>query len=257
MSSSGQPILRVLKDDDDHDWFGPHKNRYDFNSKIMITAIISLSAVVLLVLGLHIYARYVLHRQSRRRRTALRHLGLTVAHARSAAEPPPPKTGLEPWIIASLPIFAFDGSTNTNSISSDDDDHKYSSECAVCLCNLEEGEMARLLPNCNHTFHAECIDKWLSSQSTCPICRTEAKPRPRLEPEPREGLVATAPPLEPLTSSTCMEGTSTLDSAAKINNGSSGSNRLSSFRRMLSRERSSRRIQPCGQEDVVQDIERQ
>ncbi|PON81602.1 LOW QUALITY PROTEIN: 43kDa postsynaptic protein [Trema orientale] len=268
MPSSGRAIPRVLKVDDDD--VGrprvPHQNHYDLNSKIMLTAIISLSIVVLLVLALHIYARYVLRRQERRRRAALRHLGLTVAESRSASEPPPPKTGLEPSVIASLPLFAFNNSSSRSSTNTDP--HNHSSECAVCLSNLEEGEMARLLPNCNHSFHAECIDKWLSSRSTCPICRTEAEPRPRLEPEPREGLVGssggntapppTAPPLERLNSmSSCVEGTS--DAANKISNGtSSGSNRLSSFRRILSRERSSRRIQPCGQDqDVIQDLERQ
>ncbi|XP_062105894.1 E3 ubiquitin-protein ligase ATL41-like [Humulus lupulus] len=263
MSSSGRAIPRVLNDDDDQrPWYRhPHKSGYDFSSKIMLTAIISLSIVVIFVLFLHLYARYVLRRRARRRRQALHQLGLTVAEARSATEPPPPKTGLEPSVIASLPVFTF------NCTGSIDLDQDRSNECAVCLSNLEEGERARLLPNCNHTFHAECIDKWLSSQSTCPICRTEAEPKPRPEPEPREGVVLssiasppTAPPLERLGSmSSCMEGTSTTSmssDSAKINNGSSS---RFSFRRMLSRERSSRRIQPnCVQEDVtLHDIERQ
>ena len=25
--------------------------------------------------------------------------------------------------------------------------------------------------NCNHQFHIYCIEKWLSKQTTCPICR--------------------------------------------------------------------------------------
>nr|1IYM_A Chain A, EL5 [Oryza sativa] len=44
-------------------------------------------------------------------------------------------------------------------------------ECAVCLAELEDGEEARFLPRCGHGFHAECVDMWLGSHSTCPLCR--------------------------------------------------------------------------------------
>ncbi|KAI5683471.1 hypothetical protein M9H77_04699 [Catharanthus roseus] len=46
-------------------------------------------------------------------------------------------------------------------------------ECAVCLENFRGGEKCRLLPKCNHSFHAECIDSWLLKTAVCPICRTE------------------------------------------------------------------------------------
>ncbi|XP_057467010.1 RING-H2 finger protein ATL52-like [Actinidia eriantha] len=52
-------------------------------------------------------------------------------------------------------------------------------ECAVCLCDFEEGEEVRTLPECTHYFHVPCIDMWLSSHTTCPICRTDAMPLPR------------------------------------------------------------------------------
>lgn len=44
-------------------------------------------------------------------------------------------------------------------------------ECAICLSEFTPGERLRLLPKCNHGFHARCIDTWLSSHSSCPKCR--------------------------------------------------------------------------------------
>ncbi|KAG2314019.1 hypothetical protein Bca52824_017141 [Brassica carinata] len=45
-------------------------------------------------------------------------------------------------------------------------------ECVICLSELADGDKAKLLPSCKHWFHAHCIDAWLESQATCPICRT-------------------------------------------------------------------------------------
>ena len=52
--------------------------------------------------------------------------------------------------------------------------------CAVCLSEFEEGEDLRTLPECVHSFHAECIDMWLYSHSNCPVCRTNAAPSPQM-----------------------------------------------------------------------------
>ncbi|KAL7000562.1 RING-type E3 ubiquitin transferase, partial [Sarracenia purpurea var. burkii] len=81
-----------------------------------------------------------------------------------------PKTGLDPIVIASMRVFLFRRS------GTDDDDDAMETKCAVCLSILEDNEMAKLLSNYKHIFHVECIDRWISSQSTCPICRTEGKP---------------------------------------------------------------------------------
>ncbi|KAF3553622.1 hypothetical protein F2Q69_00016160 [Brassica cretica] len=44
-------------------------------------------------------------------------------------------------------------------------------DCAVCLCEFTEKDKLRLLPTCSHAFHLNCIDTWLQSNSTCPLCR--------------------------------------------------------------------------------------
>lgn len=47
------------------------------------------------------------------------------------------------------------------------------SECAVCLDEVESEQPARLVPGCNHGFHLECADTWLSKHSVCPVCRAK------------------------------------------------------------------------------------
>ncbi|GMN43790.1 hypothetical protein TIFTF001_012991 [Ficus carica] len=51
-------------------------------------------------------------------------------------------------------------------------------ECAVCLCEFQEDETLRLIPKCDHVFHPECIDTWLESHTTCPVCRANLVPDP-------------------------------------------------------------------------------
>ncbi|PKU84021.1 E3 ubiquitin-protein ligase Os04g0590900 [Dendrobium catenatum] len=45
-------------------------------------------------------------------------------------------------------------------------------DCSVCLGEFTEEESLRLLPKCSHAFHLQCIDTWLKSNSSCPLCRT-------------------------------------------------------------------------------------
>lgn len=42
--------------------------------------------------------------------------------------------------------------------------------CSVCINEYVAGNKLRQLP-CMHEFHFHCIDRWLSENSTCPICR--------------------------------------------------------------------------------------
>ncbi|KVI06343.1 Zinc finger, RING/FYVE/PHD-type [Cynara cardunculus var. scolymus] len=44
-------------------------------------------------------------------------------------------------------------------------------ECVVCLERFKTGEKCKVLPNCNHSFHGDCIDSWLIKTGACPICR--------------------------------------------------------------------------------------
>jgi len=43
--------------------------------------------------------------------------------------------------------------------------------CSICLNEKNDNIIRRLI--CNHDFHINCIDLWLSCNKTCPICRLE------------------------------------------------------------------------------------
>ncbi|XP_024315500.1 E3 ubiquitin-protein ligase ATL41 [Brachypodium distachyon] len=65
-------------------------------------------------------------------------------------------------------------------------------ECVVCLQELADGDVVRVLPACKHFFHGGCIDVWLRTRSSCPVCR--AYP----EPEAGARLGELSPPLPQL-----------------------------------------------------------
>ncbi|XP_004715458.1 E3 ubiquitin-protein ligase RNF6 [Echinops telfairi] len=49
-------------------------------------------------------------------------------------------------------------------------DGELSKVCSVCISDYVAGNKLRRLP-CMHEFHIHCIDRWLSENCTCPICR--------------------------------------------------------------------------------------
>lgn len=44
--------------------------------------------------------------------------------------------------------------------------------CSICLCEMDSTSVVRKL-RCNHLFHADCIDPWLISNQTCPLCKDD------------------------------------------------------------------------------------
>ncbi|CAI0474876.1 unnamed protein product, partial [Linum tenue] len=68
-------------------------------------------------------------------------------------------------LLESLPLFTF-ASIHRHSASSS------SGDCTVCFSKFKPNDQLRLLPLCCHTFHSACIDTWLLSNQTCPLCRS-------------------------------------------------------------------------------------
>ncbi|XP_048567778.1 RING-H2 finger protein ATL74-like [Triticum urartu] len=75
--------------------------------------------------------------------------------------------GLDASALSALPVTVHRKEAGSTSAAGAD--------CAVCLSELADGDAVRQLPNCGHVFHVECVDAWLRTRTTCPLCRTEAE----------------------------------------------------------------------------------
>ncbi|KAL2345719.1 hypothetical protein Fmac_007004 [Flemingia macrophylla] len=144
-----------------------------FNPSLAVVIII-LVAALFLVAFFSIYIRHCADSSP----NTLGPAAAAAARARRAAR------GLDPELIETFPILQY----------SDVKNHKIgkeSLECAVCLCEFEDSETLRLIPKCDHVFHPDCIDEWLKSHTTCPVCRANLSPA---EPDHAAGV---AHPEEP------------------------------------------------------------
>ncbi|KAK1281125.1 RING-H2 finger protein ATL5 [Acorus gramineus] len=151
----------------------------------MLATILVLFTVVLAILCFHLYARWLLLRRLRHRRRQLL-LRRRRLHPPSSSSAGAPSRGLDPALLASLPVFVYPSKGAETGLI----------ECSVCLSEFEEGEKGRRLPACEHAFHTDCIDAWFGSHDTCPLCRST------VDAPPSEAIVVpiedpVAPPLPP------------------------------------------------------------
>ncbi|CDW87640.1 zinc finger [Stylonychia lemnae] len=42
--------------------------------------------------------------------------------------------------------------------------------CSVCFEEFANNQKFKILPNCQHEYHSECINKWLEDEKRCPVC---------------------------------------------------------------------------------------
>ncbi|XP_052883433.1 RING-H2 finger protein ATL2 [Gossypium arboreum] len=147
------------------------KREFAVSRKIMLAAIATLLGVVTIIVLLHLCSRYHLRRKERRQRAALHRQRTQITAINESSINEALKSGLDPLIIASLPMFTYKITPGQV------DDHDEPTECSVCLGTITEEFTDRVLLNCKHMFHVECIDTWLGSHTTCPIYSSLVEPR--------------------------------------------------------------------------------
>ena len=58
---------------------------------------------------------------------------------------------------------------NNSTIETNFDSNVNETICSICRQPIVN--ICRKLNNCSHSFHVACIDEWLVTNNTCPICR--------------------------------------------------------------------------------------
>ncbi|PAN32917.2 hypothetical protein PAHAL_5G519600 [Panicum hallii] len=162
---------------------GPFTRRqeqeYSFSGRVLLTAVVILAILTVFF----VLVRLLLYQFVARGRG-----GLTAGIRRSFGSlGRSARRGLDASALAALPVTAYrrkpqqadDGGGSASAASTSADG---ATECAVCLSELADGEKVRALPSCGHVFHVECVDAWLRSRTTCPVCRAEVRPNPDARP---------------------------------------------------------------------------
>ncbi|CAO2815114.1 unnamed protein product [Amaranthus hypochondriacus] len=190
----------------------PSKSPIDFSPPLIAMVVVAAAAFLFITYSRFI-SRYLfppfLHfiRRHRRRRRFFPPLEL--------GSPPPYESsdgfyvyspyGLDESVIKNIPLTVYKFPTKLGFIEVDG-----FNDCAVCLLEFEEGESIRTLPHCCHSFHVDCIDMWLRSHATCPLCRAGVYLPPpldsplspimasRIRPSFDEGILLESMFLEPL-----------------------------------------------------------
>ncbi|XP_058731435.1 E3 ubiquitin-protein ligase RING1-like [Vicia villosa] len=149
----------------------PSNNSKHKTTTYLIISFSIVAAIFIVLCCYAIYVKFFSHRNSSRRRTLLTRQqtehgfavdeqhddGSVVDHPIWYIRTP----GLQQAVINAITVVKFKKGEGLID----------GSDCSVCLSEFEEDENLRLLPKCNHAFHLPCIDTWLGSHTSCPMCR--------------------------------------------------------------------------------------
>ncbi|KAE7999998.1 hypothetical protein FH972_004370 [Carpinus fangiana] len=143
------------------------ESSFDFDWKIKPSMTIVTVALVCFFAFLAFFSIYL--RKCARSRVAAAAADASLPNASSSVPDRPRRRGLDRSVIETFPVITY-------SVVKGLKIGKGELECAVCLSEFEGHETLRLLPTCNHVFHSDCIDTWLTSRVTCPVCRAKVVP---------------------------------------------------------------------------------
>ncbi|KAL5710101.1 hypothetical protein ACHQM5_020707 [Ranunculus cassubicifolius] len=93
-----------------------------------------------------------------------RQASITSNNTATTPAPSVDSLGLDSVIIDKLPILLHRSGSQGEE-----------AQCSICLSAFQDQEKVKILPGCNHTYHPECVDKWLLTQSNCPLCRSSIR----------------------------------------------------------------------------------
>jgi hypothetical protein len=85
----------------------------------------------------------------------------------------------EPRVVAADILPERESSETRDSMSRDSQRSSNGNPlCPICLEEVIDSDNNKKVLHCNHTFHKNCIDRWLSTRSQCPVCRRRVPSRP-------------------------------------------------------------------------------
>ena len=67
-------------------------------------------------------------------------------------------------------LFSDLRNSDEENIESKENDEDTPETCSICQESLTPHSIIRQIDRCNHLFHQECIEKWLSEHAICPLC---------------------------------------------------------------------------------------
>ncbi|CAL5097675.1 unnamed protein product [Urochloa decumbens] len=151
----------------------------DHNFTVLLTFGIFFSFILLYLVAGVIWASVVTacavalsfcYLKARRRSAALRRGAALRAAAAAGA---PGGAVVAAVALSAIPAFPY---KREGGVAGGGDGATGWAQCVICLGLVQVGEVVRRMPACKHLFHVECIDMWLRSHSTCPICRAAVEP---------------------------------------------------------------------------------
>ncbi|KAJ1282042.1 hypothetical protein BS78_03G019700 [Paspalum vaginatum] len=161
----------------------PQQHDYSFSGRVLLTAVVILAILTVLFVLVRLLLYQLVARTGRGGGGGGGGLAAGVRRSFSSRS----RRGLDASALAALPVTAYrryaDGPAGSTSAPGP------ATDCAVCLSELADGDKVRALPSCGHVFHVECVDAWLRSRTTCPVCRADVRTK-----RAGDARTASAPP---------------------------------------------------------------